>query len=372
MKYKVLASIIISTFAISANATDVQLYGIVDLGLGYTNTDTGNGPSTDKFDMRAGQNTGSRIGLRGTEIINDDLKVGFVLESGFTGDDGTLDNAGRLFGRESSMFVESEIGHIAFGRVGELVSGLGSYGLYGGAVSAFGTGWSDIPGHKYVMGGTFARQDNTITYKTPNFGGVNIYGQYSFETDSLKSTGVEGKSSGDRYYALGATYKNDVIYAVGVIDTYNYRSWDAEAGTGIDVDDSTRVSLGFTYQFPTWKLLLAAQYFKDVKSAVSAINTTNSGLANTTPLDGYGVNASTIINAFSGRLKGSVGFMDAERSDNSSIDIKRYAAAIGFEYPLSKRTFVYMGAGTYWDEYSASDAEDAKVWSASTGLVHSF
>lgn len=370
--YKTLVAAVLMAASWGASAADVQLYGIVDLGLGYTNTDTGVGESTSKFNMRSGQNTGSRVGLRGLETIDDDLKVGFVLESGINMDDGSLDNNGRLFGRESNMFVETSFGTLSFGRVGELISGLGTYGLFGGAVSAFGTGWSDIPGHKYVLGGNFGRMDNAVTYKSPNFAGVNFYGQYSYEGDSLAEKGVEGKSSVDRYYALGATYKTDTLYVVGVVDSYNYASWNTATNTGIDVDDSFRASLGVTYQFPSWKILAATQYFKDVKVAVGAINTTDSGLSTTTPLDGFGLNVSTIINAFSGRVKGSVGFMDAERSDDSSVDIKRYAASIGFEYPLSKRTMAYLGAGTYWDKYGASDSHDAHVWSASSGIVHSF
>lgn len=369
---KALATAVLLAASWGASAADVQLYGILDVGLGYTNTDTGVGESDSKFNMRSGQNTGSRVGLRGLETISDDLKIGFVLESGINMDDGSLDNNGRLFGRESNLFVETSYGTFSFGRVGELVSGLGTYGLFGGSVSAFGTGWSDIPGHKYVLGGNFGRMDNMVTYKSPTFSGLNIFGQYSFDGDSLAKKGLEGKSSVDRYYALGATYKTDALYVVGVIDSYNYASWNTTTNKGIDVDDSFRASLGVTYQFPSWKILAATQYFKDVKSAVGAINTTDSGLASSTPLDGFGFNLSTIVNAFSGRVKGSIGFMDAERSDNSSIDIQRYAASLGFEYPLSKRTFTYVGAGTYWDKYGANDAHDAHVWSASTGLVHSF
>lgn len=381
MKRTLLAAALFSACA-AVYAADVQIYGMLDLGLGYTNTDTGIGDSTTKFDMRSGQNTGSRVGLRGSEQISEDLKVGFVLESGLTLDNGELDNAGRLFGRESNLYLQGKFGTLSFGRVGELVSGLGSYGLFGGAVSAFGTGWSDIPGHKYVLAGNFLRFDNMVTYKSPNIAGFEIYGQYTFGGDkktykdpldsSITAEGKEGKSSVDRYWALGATYKAQGIYLVGVVDSYNYASWNPLLDTGIDVDDSFRVSLGGRYDFSFGQLLAAAQYFRDIKTAISAVNTTNSGFTSSTPVDGFGLNVSGIFPAFGGRIKTSVGYMDAEKSNDASIDLKRYAAAVGFEYPLSKRTFAYVGVGTYFDEYGADGSNDAHVYSASSGLVHNF
>lgn len=368
--------------AASVNAADVQIYGMLDLGLGYTNTDNGVADSTSKFDMRSGQNTGSRVGLRGSEQITEDLKIGFVLESGLTLDNGELDNAGRLFGRESNLYVQGKFGTLSFGRVGELISGLGTYGLFGGAVSAFGTGWSDIPGHKYVLSGNFLRFDNMVTYKSPSFSGFEIYGQYTFGGDkktykdpldaSSSMDGTEGKSSVDRYWALGATYKAEGLYLVGVVDSYNYASWNPLLNSGIDVDDSFRVSLGGRCDFSFGQLLVAAQYFQDIKTAISAVNTIDSGLTASTPVDGFGINVSGIIPAFGGRVKASLGYMDAERSDDASIDIKRYAGALGFEYPLSKRTFIYVGAGTYFDKYGADESHDAHVYAASSGLVHNF
>ena len=82
------------------------------------------------------------------------------------------------------------------GRQGDLASGNGRYGLFGGKVSPFSTGWSDIAGHKYVMGAGFGRMDNTITYKTPTFAGFNLLAQYSFDKnvkkdDDAKTTGVQ-------------------------------------------------------------------------------------------------------------------------------------------------------------------------------------
>ncbi len=81
-------------FAGSALAADVQLYGLVDLGLNWTQVDKGT-TTTDSFGMGSGQNSGSRFGLKGTEDLGNGYKVGFNLENSFKADDGALDKGSR-------------------------------------------------------------------------------------------------------------------------------------------------------------------------------------------------------------------------------------------------------------------------------------
>lgn len=104
--------------------------------------------------------------MKGTEDLGNGLKVGFVLENGFTADDGKMDNSDRLFGRESNLFVTGAFGTLSFGRVGQLASSNGSYGLLG-RVSPFSSGWGDSIGTKFVTANGWTRFDNTVTYVTP-------------------------------------------------------------------------------------------------------------------------------------------------------------------------------------------------------------
>ena len=85
----------------AASAADVQVYGLIDLGLAYVHSDADvNGvDDTSKFTMENAREFGSRFGLKGTEDLGNGYKVGFVLESGFRADDGTRDQGGDLFGR---------------------------------------------------------------------------------------------------------------------------------------------------------------------------------------------------------------------------------------------------------------------------------
>lgn len=128
MKKTLAALAVLGAFAAgSAYAADVTLYGVVDLGLKYTHSDSDikGEDATDKLEMASGMQSGARFGLKGTEDLGNGYKVGFVLENSFSADDGTLGNSGRLFGRESQVNLSGAFGEISFGRVGQLTSGNG-------------------------------------------------------------------------------------------------------------------------------------------------------------------------------------------------------------------------------------------------------
>lgn len=101
-KKSLAAVAVLGAFAGSALAADVQLYGLVDLGLNWTQVDDGT-TTTDSFGMGSGQNSGSRFGLKGTEDLGNGYKVGFNLENSFKADDGAFDKGSRLFHRESIL-----------------------------------------------------------------------------------------------------------------------------------------------------------------------------------------------------------------------------------------------------------------------------
>ena len=336
---KTLAAVaVLGAFAGSAFAANVTMYGIIDTGLGYTSTDKGYGEDVNKFDMRSGQNSSNRFGVKGEEDLGNGVKVGFSLENGFSSDDGKLSTADRLFDREALLYVAGDFGELGMGRQGDLASGNGRYGLFGGKVSPFSTGWSDIAGHKYVMGAGFGRMDNSVTYKTPTFAGFNVLAQYSFKKDSAKE-GREGSSAVDRQYALGASFTAGDLYLTGIVTQTNLKSLGQQ-----DVEDPLTVSLGGNYNFGVAKLYVATQYFKDSDLAVKMIQ----NVEKVGEFDGFGLSVGADVPAFGGTAKVLVGYMDAEDQTSAANDVQRYTFSVGYEYPLSKRTFVYGGAGYTW------------------------
>ena len=393
-KKSLVAVAVLGAAAFSAQAAYVQLYGLVDYGFQYAEKDTGAGKATHNFDMKSGMNSGSRFGLKGVEDLGNGYKVGFVLENGFNADDGTLGNSDRLFDRESHLFVASNWGQLGFGRVGQLASGNGTYSIYGGSVSPFSTGWGNVYGHKAVMAGSFGRLDNSLTYKSPAFAGVTVYAQYSFDNDSKADNdkrdpikdeevqhGREGSASVDREWALGATFNAGNLNLVGVVTQTNLASnWGANKDAGLpaaraDVDDPLTVSLGGNYDFGVAKLFVATQYFKDSKLNVGVLQ---DGQGKT--FDGYGLQVGVNVPVAGGNAKAVLGYMDGEdqaklAKNEKAKDMTRINFSVGYDYPLSKRTFIYTGAGYMQDDYDVKlegKDDSAHSWAVNAGLVHKF
>ena len=384
MKKTLLALAVLGTVAGSAMAADVTLYGRIDTGLRYTNVDSDfqNIDDVSKFEMSSGNYTGSRFGLKGEEDLGNGLKVAFVLENGFDSDDGSFDSNDNLFGRQASLHLKGGFGELAFGRMGILNSTAGTFGI--GNFNPMTTGWGDVGSQTLLWGAGFSsRLDNMITYATPEFAGVKVYAQYSFgeNTDAEKDI-YEGKSSTDRYYALGANMKMGGLNAIMIVDSINKASWVENASK--DVDDTVRVTLGGSYDFGVVKPYLSAAYFKDgtvndIQGAYDNINSPNYALDGN--WDGYAVTLGASMPLVGGTGHAMIGYMSAENQAEKATtgaddEISRWMIGFGYEYPLSKRTLVYADAGYVKDSYDGKAAAtkdiDPSFYQAAVGLVHYF
>lgn len=378
------AAAVLGAFAGSAFAADVTLYGVIDYGFNYqhVDTDAANTDASDSFRMMSGQNSGSRFGLKAQEDLGNGLQVGFVLENGFDADDGSFDGNGddKIFGREAQLNLSGAFGTVSFGRVGQLASANGSFGILGGA-SPFSGGWQDSVGQKFVFANGFARFDNTVTYVTPKFAGLKVYAQYSFQNSS-KEAGTEGKSSVDRYYGVGATYTNNNLYLVGIVDSMN---WGTQLGdTGRSLDDQLAVTLGGAYDFGVAKLYASGQYFDNAK-AVGQKRATETGsiadgysFATLEGAEGWGLNVGVGVPVFGGTAKAQVAYMDAESTRDSDMNVSRWSLAAGYDYNLSKRTMVYTAAAYTRDDVSEQyqatthTGSNPSTVEVMAGIVHKF
>ena len=379
----------------SAQAAEVQLYGLVDLGLNWTQTDN-DGVKTDSFSMKSGQNSGSRFGFKGTEDLGNGYTVGFVLENGFQADSGSLETGDRLFHRESLLFVQSAWGELSFGRTGGLDAGTGRYNLMGSGASALGTGWDLVGDSRVALLGTGDRMDNTITYKSPDFAGFNVYAQASLKKDSKDKengndtkqelvAGQEGSSDADRYYAVAVTYGAGALKTGLIYSQTDYSRFVANSNTQND-DTANVVSAFVNYDFGMVKPMLAVQYWDgglatgivDFYKPDSEDHGNDKHFKNFGGLTkGYGVVVGATAPVVGGTLKATVGYNDYESIDdsvNEACDGNNLMVGVGFEYPLSKRTLVYTAAGYNQFEYdfAAGDKEKDKSTEVMFGMVHKF
>lgn len=403
-KKSLIAVAALTAFAGSAMAADITISGRIDTGLNFHDfeyKDSHNGVTDDgnTFQMKAGQYSGSRVTIKGSEELGNGMKAGFILENGFTSDDGKLGQGSRLFGREAIVYLEGDFGHFSMGRVGALSSGLGSYNVVYG-YTPFGTGWGDYAGAKgEFMLNDRDRFDNTLTYRSPEFAGFQVFAQYSLQAD-----GSEDEHSGmnKRYAGLGATYNLGAFSTGLVVDTImNGREDDSH-----NTEDSLGISWGASYDLGVTKPMILVQYGKN-ENALGGWDLTDydggkwatdvyQWLGDNEGLTGYAISLGAVTPLFGGNLYTAVNYMDGEVETEAPFgmgkteadvtqtafaidgDIQRWGIAVGYDYPLSKRTKVYGFAAYNEGEFKShwSTGQDIKVEEkdieAGVGLIHYF
>lgn len=375
MKKTFVAVAVLGAFAGSAMAADVTLYGKIDLGLQYQHLDNGT-TTTDQFKEASGQNSGSRFGLKGTEDLGNGMKVGFVLENGFSADDGKMGQGSRLFGREAQMYLTSDYGTLGFGRMGGLSSGLGSYNM--NSFMAMGTGWGDQASKLSNFGLNRDRYDNSIVYRTPSFAGFQVAAQYSFKMNGQEEVHTRANQ---RYAALGATYKNGPFAAGLIVDSI----FNTNTATETNTEDTLGVTLGASYDFEVVKVFGLAQYGQN-ENKFGALK--NRGVYTADPVSlvtdegvtGYMIQLGMTAPVLGGTAYATVNYSDAESDLDKTVgttgsqDFTGYGVALGYTYNLSKRTYVYTYAGyneLKTETEGAADKKD-KNTEFGLGLVHSF
>lgn len=99
----------------SAQSSNVEIYGNVDLGLTYVNNTGGD----SNWTMNSGIGRPSRIGFRGNEDLGGGMRAMFVLETGLNVDTGTQADSTALFGREAAIGLQDKktFGTIKLGRM---------------------------------------------------------------------------------------------------------------------------------------------------------------------------------------------------------------------------------------------------------------
>ncbi|WP_354683269.1 porin [Cupriavidus necator] len=167
----------------------ITLYGTVDTNIEIdTHFKSAGGGSANRYALNGEGLSGSRWGLRGVEEIGGGLSSVFVLESGVGGDDGTLQQGGRLFGRQAFVGLQSaSYGKITFGR--QYTSMLDALANFSPAAM------SSLYEPVIAQIGPVYREDNTLKY-SGTFGPVSVGAHWSFGTGGSSGTVDLGRLGG--------------------------------------------------------------------------------------------------------------------------------------------------------------------------------
>lgn len=379
MKKTLLALSVTGALVSAAGAApQVEVYGLLDTGVSYVHTDAdiAGVADTDTFSMTNAQEFGSRWGLRGVEDLGNGYKVGFTLESGIESDTGALDTkqGGKLFGREAHLNISGPFGKVWMGLMPVFGSVLGENGLFR-AIDPLFANYTQGLGSGFASASMWTRVDNAFAYRTPTFGALTGYAMYSLKMNT--SAGEEGKADADRYASLAARYVNAGLEAVLVADTTLYGN--ARTGANAHEDDGMTVTLGGNYTFDNgFKVIVFGQYFKDQELNVYARGgVAKTGIINLVHgygfVDGWGASLGVNYPLAGGVIKGQLSYRDMD--NDADVDFTRLSVAAGYDYPVSKRTALYVMAG-----YSQEKVEDNKAKTDATpngyeltaGIVHRF
>lgn len=309
MKKSLLAFAALATVTGAASAqSSVTIYGVVDMGLKVENAGSGTYMGLD-----SGNQSGSRLGFKGTEDLGGGLRANFVLEAGFQADTGANASAGVLFNRQSYVGLSGGFGEIKLGRINTVVYSNAS------VFDPFGDTLAGDSARIFNYGGS--RTDNTVNYSYNASNGVNGQLAYSFGE-------VAGNTPANR------TVAGAIGYAAGplaVVLTHQ----NTKNATGSDAAKTTL--LGGNYNFGLLQPFAAYA----INKGVGTLNTRD-------VLLGLNINISPSDVIMTSLMHKYDKF--ADHRDATQI-------ALGYSHALSKRTNIY----TSWSRLSNNYNVNYKV-----------
>lgn len=341
MKKSILALAVLSSVAgVAAAQSSVTLFGVVDVAVRQSK-----GAAGTITQVATDGNTASRLGVRGVEDLGGGLKASFWLESALSADTGTATatsaTSGAFWGRRATVSLSGEFGEVRLGRHKT------SHRLVIDDFDPFATtGLGDVAKVYSGLGGLsfINRTDNQVAYVLPgNLGG--FYGSADFSAGE----GVDANKT----LSGRAGYKDGALHIAG-----SYGQTDAKG------DKFKLYTVAGSYDFGVVRASLAVSQGKFGANKQSVVQ--------------FGA----VVPVGTGSLLASYTNSDANANAEklSGVgDAKLFA--IGYNYPLSKRTALYTtfaqiknnGKGTFTvggDKNTAKAGETSRGFDV--GVKHSF
>jgi outer membrane protein OmpU len=307
--------------------SSVQLYGIVDDALTYTNNIRG-GRTWAQF---SGVARNDRWGFRGVEDLGGGYHAIFRLENGFSITNGTLGQGGLEFGRQAFVGLASDrLGTITLGRQYDfMTTNLSPFsaGTLIPSVFAFHLGDYDRLGGERI--------DNTVKYVSPSLGGLQFGALYAFG-------GQAGNFASNSATGFGAAYAQGPLHlATAYTAIHNYQ---AVFGIGTPVLGTPLSGSG-----PLGTLSRPVVFDKLVISGAAAGYQLGpvllQGLFTLVDFQNKGQSAVLRTEEGNAQYKLSPAFFVAASYAYSKLDSDHWnQIALGADYFLSSRTDVYFNA----------------------------
>lgn len=326
------AALAVAASGASAQSS-VTLYGVADAFFQWFN----NG-GTQSWSMRSGGNSGSMVGLKGSEDLGGGLKAVFTLENGFNINNGTFfADSGAMFYRQAWVGMAHEkYGSLTLGRQYQPTF----WSLYptdpfraNEVLSPLAAASTSFDRNTIATQTGGGRSSNAVVYKSPNISGFQLWGMYAL---AATVTQPYPQTTGNMLDIAG-TYSGYGLYA-GL--SYQFQHAGSKSIPGLPAAVNTVSVEHFTgalaYRFGIVNLQFNYTYHKPQDPAAGSVA---ARLNAAHPFSVAELGAT--IQATSADAIEIAGFQRLVRGvhDNS------WGIQLGADHALSKRTSLYARAG---------------------------
>lgn len=309
-KFNRVALAVLAALALDAPASaqdNVTVFGILD-----TYVDASHAGDRGLVRVQSGAISGSRLGFRGSEVLGDGMKAIFLLEAGINVDDGSSGQGGVLFGRQSWVGISTRAGDLTAGRqYSPNFFTIVTYGLGGGMA------WGNAS--NYFTDNSVLRVNNAVSYVSPVLAGFKARAFYALGENTTQPGGAH----------VGNVHSASLQYDAGRLSAGF--SWLERRTTAANTERF--YAAGASISFDAFKVGVLAQARRDDIDA----------------LDSNGLELGVQIPVGPGTL-----LVDAGRHWNRSVaQANATAYSLRYDYNLSRRTMLYVGAARIRNDAAA-------------------
>ena len=336
MKKTLVAAALLGAFAGVAQAqTAVQIYGNVDVGMVKRTDNT----------LAIGKRAANTLGFKGTEDLGNGLKALFQVEMRYEPDTGTTENNGRpLFQGQSRVGLQGDFGMVRLGRgLTPFQEIVGSFEPWHGLPTQAGfytdisvAGFNSAPLDVGGSGPNSNRISNAIFYNSPVANGFQV--NASWASKEANGGGVTGVGAGAATYAAGAQASANPFSIAG---TYNNGPAAAMLAYERNAVESKVWSVAGSFSL-TPELKLMGTYSRQNQEHTNTFRPTIKG-------------GELGLTYAMGPGKMLVGFGLKKQDDTTRLhDLITRQYSLGYEYSLSKRTYLYVDASRKVNVFSVN------------------
>jgi predicted porin len=363
MKKSLVAVALLGAFAGVAQAqTAVQIYGNIDAGLVKRTDQT----------LAIGKRASNTLGFKGTEDLGNGLKALFQIEMRYEPDTGTVENNTRpLFQGQTRVGLQGDFGMIRLGRgLTPFQEIVGSFEPWHGlptpagfytdiSIAGFNSTPLDQGSNAAGAGQSNNRVSNAIFYNSPVANGFQVNASWATKEGVSGGAAVTGVGTGATSYASGAEGSANPF---SVAATYNNGPAAAMLAYERNAIESKIWSIAGSFAVTPELKVMGTYSHQDQEHTNTQRPTIKGAVLGATYAMGPG--------------KVLAGFGVKQQEENVRLhDLFTRQYSLGYEYSLSKRTYVYVDASRKKNIFSQSTGNAAATPTVNhydVGVNHSF